>query len=410
MSAKDDTINLYLEYVPGKPLEEATQEEIYSNIEAWCMDLVECLAYLHLKSVSHNNLAGHILYNPGGVRLIGFGMSTSFNYQSDVKSLGLVVLSLLVPGSLYLEGSDTEESQAKLKRLEFDVRVSDKFKQFVRSAVTTDVSMKKLRKVLNGVRTLKQIAAVEHPGWQAGEDGSSRSRKNLALLQEERKGPRLGYDTSSDQMDRQGEPPQRHHHSKQAEKPPSKAAKVSVDISNAREIDSISLRSNERRQQSSDERGRNPSLQVSSSSQLIYGCSMCNQSIPAEFTTLTCTHSFHTACLIRFLEDKSTVVQLYKELKCPDCAAAISFDCLKSLPISIEALNRLNLLHGLLVPWKCCSCEVESKFSRLNAEFKAYRVKCHRCSKQSCSFCAKTSPHRSDCMKAKKALKKCNMH
>jgi tRNA A-37 threonylcarbamoyl transferase component Bud32 len=412
-SAKDDTINLFLEYVPGKPLEEATQEEIYRNIEVWCMDLVECLADLHHKSVSHNNLAGHILYNPGGVRLIGFGKSTSFNYQNDVKSLGLLVLSLLVPGSLHLEGSDAEESQARLKRLEFEGRVSDKVKQFVRSAVTTEVSMKKLRKVLTGGRTLKQVAAKEHPGWSSGEDGSSRSRKNLALLkpsQEERKGPRLGYDSSSDQLDRQGGPPLRHHHIKQAQKPPAKTAKVSLDISNPRKSDSNSLRSNERSQLSYDERGRNPSLQVPSSSQLIDRCSMCNQRLSTNFTTLTCTHSFHTACLIRFLEDKSTVVQLYKELKCPDCAAAISFDCLKPLPISNEALVRLTLLQGLLVPARCRSCEVELMYPVLNAEFKAYRVTCHRCYEQSCSFCAETSTHWFGCKKAKKALKKWNMH
>jgi tRNA A-37 threonylcarbamoyl transferase component Bud32 len=413
---KGNTVYLFLEYVTGELLEEATQADIHCNVEAWCLHLVECLSALHNLNVSHNNLAGHILNSHGSIRLIGFGRSSSFNCQRDVKSLGLLVLNLLVPDSLHHEEIDVEESQAKLNQLEFEERVSDKVKLFVRRALSSDnVSMNELRKVLIGANPSMQLALKVPAGWETGEDGSLHPIVPACLRnqQEEHKAPRPRHDTSSDRL---GE--QLHQYSEQVIQP--LRSEVSQDLPNAMEIDLslIRARFNEgqlgfegrKHGQSSD----NSSLQgVSSSRRLIGKCSMCNQRLATNFATLTCAHSFHTACIVRFLEDKCKVVRLYKELICPDCEASsqpISFDILKTLTLSPEVSHRLTLLQELLVPAKCRLCNIELMYPVLNTEFKAYRVTCHRCFKQSCSFCAKASTHWLGCEKAKKARKKWHLH
>jgi hypothetical protein len=151
-------------------------------------------------------------------------------------------------------------------------------------------------------------------------------------------------------------------------------------------------------------------LRASSESIAAHTCFLCQSKSTEATFSLSCSHSFHQECLRTFVINRLQAIQLYCDLKCPECKLpdghAIIIEDLKRLPKMAGYLDRLIELEDLLLPAECRWCCKTLQTPMMSLKYKAYKVTCQDCRRTFCSYCNAIDGHWfGGCKRLKKLIK-----
>lgn len=353
---------LAMENIDGVRLSEFADQlgdaKLQEKVLMFIQQLVEALHAMNTNNLHHCNLqAEHVIIEANDrVRLIGFGRSKiSPGGKSDVKSLGLMVLKLILKIEYSLRPGDIGRCLIQLQR-----------------ALPRQV---KLHEFLS-------IACTDSP------------RSNFEALYALLSSPEAVLYQSSDS----------------AQMPRRQCSSLHDTV----EIERPSIES-----EHSEGRAYSLHTHYYQPSTVQKTCTSCMHPIDnLELISLQCDHNFHLRCLGVYITGLLKTSELYTSIVCPfRCSspftpediqpATIPFQILLNLKLDNESVDKLRMLQELGISAQCPKCDKFANQPMFNRSKQAYRINCDNCGFAYCSYCNEKNFHFfGKCKKLKRMLKR----